>query len=245
VEELNFLKTNRTFRCYYRTLRDVNFYLKNDSDIDSNAIQTTNRVLTKLIFDCIQLDGTTFKDMDPQQFAREFQIFIPDFLAIIKNSGTNDVDFKVFSKLLDEVLGIANLRASALEKIPKALEEEKTEPNGLDSWDGMVEINIENANVHVDMDEITIEDVNVAVDQIEIVQKDEDEGDTENEDEIDQKDIKLLEVLSSNEDVESAISNERRRNETFIDVDESENILSSSANDDDSSDYRPNRRYRY
>jgi hypothetical protein len=85
----------------------------------------------------------------------------------------------------------------------------------------------------------------VAVDQIEIVQKDEDEGDTENEDEIDQKDIKLLEVLSSNEDVETAIAIERNRNQTFIDVDESENILSSSANDDDSSDYRPNRRYRY
>jgi hypothetical protein len=183
--------------------------------------------------------------MDPQQFAREFQIFIPDFLAIIKNSGTNDVDFKVFSKLLDEVLGIANLRASALEKIPKALEEEKTEPNGLDSWDGMVEINIENANVHVDMDGITTDDVNVAEDQIEIVQKDEDEGNAENEDEIDQKDIKLLEVLSSNEDVETAIAIERNRNQTFIDVDESENILSSSANDDDSSDYRPIRRYRY
>lgn len=249
MEDLNFLEPDRTFRSYYRTLRDVNYYLNNDPEIDSNELQTANRVITKLILDFIRLDGTTFRDMDPEQFAREFQIFIPDFLAIIQNSGVNDVDFLRFSELLDEMLGIVGLRASALEKIPKALEDETTEANELESWDGMVEINVENSNNPVDSDEIPTDDDIEAAGQIEILQIDEDEneGDAENEDDIEQLDVQLVEVLNIDEadDEETPIVNERINSESLIDDDESENITSNQVNKDESGDYTPIRRYRY
>jgi seryl-tRNA synthetase len=121
MSKLEFLEVTRNFRSYYKTLRDVNYYLS--SDFDKEKLQAVSQVITKLIFGFIRMNGTTLREMNPDQYEREYQMFQDDFLNIIQNSGENNVDFDDFADLLDELIEIANHRMNALRKVQKTKQE--------------------------------------------------------------------------------------------------------------------------
>jgi hypothetical protein len=122
MTKLEFLEVNRNFVSYYKTLRDLNYYLTN-SELGQEQINEATTVMTKLIFDFIQTNGTTFRDMDMEKYTKEYEMFHQDFLRIIENSGVNNVDFDEFAGLLDELIQIANHRMTALQKIKTSMQE--------------------------------------------------------------------------------------------------------------------------
>lgn len=132
MTKLDFLEVNRNFRSYYKTLRDVNYYLTN-SELGQGKIEVATDVMTKLIFDFIRTNGTTFREMDSDIFEVEYQMFHEDFLRIIEHSGVNNVDFDEFASLLDELIGIANQRMAALQKIKTTRQEMKLSNEDADS----------------------------------------------------------------------------------------------------------------
>ncbi|MCM2532445.1 hypothetical protein NDK43_08665 [Neobacillus pocheonensis] len=125
MSNLEFLEINRNFKNYYKTLRDVNYYLTNDTELEKSQIQATSQVLSKLIYGFIRTNGTMFREMSNEQYDKEYHIFYDDFLSVIKNSGENNVEFDTFTSLIDEIIGIANHRTEALRKIKKSLPEDE------------------------------------------------------------------------------------------------------------------------
>jgi hypothetical protein len=119
MSNLEFLEISRNFKSYYRTLRDVHYYLTNDSELNKEELKAVTKVLSKLIYGFIRIKGTSFREMDREQFEQEFNLFHQDFLNIIQNSGENNVEFDQFSALIDEIIGIAVKRTIALGKIKK------------------------------------------------------------------------------------------------------------------------------
>jgi hypothetical protein len=124
MAKLEFLEVNKNFKSYYKTLRDVNYYL-GDSKLGKENIKATTKVITKLIFDFIRTSGTTFRDMDEEKYIKAYEMFHEDFLRIIENSGVNNVEFDEFAGLLDELIQIANHRTAALQKIKTTKQEMK------------------------------------------------------------------------------------------------------------------------
>jgi len=119
MSKLEFLEISRNFTSYYRTLRDIHYYLSNDSELSQEELQAVSKVLSKLIYGFIRIKGTYFREMDREQFEQEFNLFHQDFLNVIQNSGENNVDFDQFTALVDELIGIAVKRTNALGKIKK------------------------------------------------------------------------------------------------------------------------------
>ncbi|MEH7304227.1 hypothetical protein, partial [Neobacillus drentensis] len=119
MSKLDFLEISRNFKSYYQTLRDVHYYLTNDTELSPLELQAVSKVLSKLIYGFIRIKGTSFREMDREQFEQEFNLFHQDFLNVIQNSGENNVDFDQFTELIDEVIGIAVKRTIALGKIKK------------------------------------------------------------------------------------------------------------------------------
>ncbi len=123
MSKLDFLEISRNFKSYYRTLRDVHYYLTNDSELSPLELQAVSKVLSKLIYGFIRIKGTSFREMDREQFEQEFNLFHQDFLNVIQNSGENNVAFNQFTALIDEIIGIAVKRTIALGKIKKVKQE--------------------------------------------------------------------------------------------------------------------------
>ncbi|MFP5112002.1 hypothetical protein ACSU64_06435 [Bacillaceae bacterium C204] len=119
MSKLEFLEISRNFKSYYRTLRDIHYYLSNDSELNQEELQAVSKVLSKLIYGFIRIKGTFFREMDREQFEQEFNLFHQDFLNVIQNSGENNVDFDQFTALVDELIGIAYKRTNTLGKIKK------------------------------------------------------------------------------------------------------------------------------
>ncbi|WP_223590442.1 hypothetical protein [Neobacillus bataviensis] len=141
MSKLEFLEANQNFKSYYKTLRDLNNYLSS-----SPELQTANQTITQLIFEFIRINGVTFRQMDRGQFEQEYQIFQEDLLNVIQNSGENNVDFNRFAALLDEIIGIANLRQEALGKIQRTKLESPlgdADEDDDESSDEAIEINVE------------------------------------------------------------------------------------------------------
>jgi hypothetical protein len=128
VSKLDYLEVNRNFRSYYRTLRDINYYL-NQADGNNEKLINASEIITKLIFNFIRTDGTTFREMDQDQYTQQYQMFSDDLVRIIQTSGENNVNFDEFARLLDELLGIANHRVNALGKIKRTKQEPQEEEN--------------------------------------------------------------------------------------------------------------------
>ncbi|MFL6555106.1 MAG: hypothetical protein ACJ8MO_03185, partial [Bacillus sp. (in: firmicutes)] len=103
MSNLEFLEVSQNFKSYYRTLRDVHYYLTNDSEVSQEELQAVSKVLSKLIYGFIPIKGTSFREMDREQFELEFNLFHQDFLNVIKNSGENNVEFDQFTALIDEI----------------------------------------------------------------------------------------------------------------------------------------------
>ncbi|MFL6561580.1 MAG: hypothetical protein ACJ8MO_36435, partial [Bacillus sp. (in: firmicutes)] len=93
MNNFDFLEISRNFKSYYQTLRDVHYYLTNDSDLSEEELQAVSKVLSKLIYGFIRIKGTSFREMDREQFEQEFNLFHQDFLKVIQTSGENYVDF--------------------------------------------------------------------------------------------------------------------------------------------------------
>jgi outer membrane murein-binding lipoprotein Lpp len=120
MSQLDFLEVSGNLKSYYRTLRDVHYYLTNDSEVSEEELQAVSKVLSKLIYGFIRIKGTSFREMQLEQFEQEFNIFHQDFLNVIQNSGENNVDFDEFTALIDEIIAIAVKRTIALGKIKRA-----------------------------------------------------------------------------------------------------------------------------
>ncbi|NRD79636.1 hypothetical protein HPT25_19940 [Bacillus sp. BRMEA1] len=118
MSNLDFLEVNPNFTTYYRTLRDANYYF-----FSRPELQDANEVIAQLILKFIQVNGTTFRDMDPEEYERIYRLFEDDLLDVIINSGTNNVDFQAFTEMLDEIIGIARLRDHTLRKINRTNQE--------------------------------------------------------------------------------------------------------------------------
>lgn len=112
MSNLDFLEVNQNFKSYYQTLRDANYYFRNRPEI-----QGLNQIIGELLLNFIGLNDTTFRDMNPEEYERVYRIFEDDFLDVIKNSALNNDDFQIFAGLIDEIIGIARMRANALQKI--------------------------------------------------------------------------------------------------------------------------------
>ena len=119
MSKLKYLEITRNFKSYYQTLRDINYYLNSDSEVDQVKLQATSSVISKLILGFIRTNGKSFREMDREQYEKEFLIFYDDFLSVIQNSGENNVDFEQFAALIDEIIGIAVRRKDTLDKIQK------------------------------------------------------------------------------------------------------------------------------
>ncbi|MEH6957368.1 hypothetical protein [Neobacillus drentensis] len=120
---LDFLEISRNFKSYYQTLRDVHYYLTNDSEVKQEELEAVSKLLSKLIYGFIRIKGISFREMDRDQFEQEFNLFHQDFLNIIQKSGENNVEFDQFTALIDEIIGIAVKRTIALGKIKKVKQE--------------------------------------------------------------------------------------------------------------------------
>ncbi|NHC41218.1 hypothetical protein G6549_14755 [Bacillus sp. MM2020_1] len=120
---LDFLEISRNFKSYYQTLRDVHYYLTNDSEVKQEELEAVSKLLSKLIYGFIRIKGISFREMDREQFEQEFNLFHQDFLNIIQKSGENNVEFDQFTALIDEIIGIAVKRTIALGKIKKVKQE--------------------------------------------------------------------------------------------------------------------------
>ncbi|MEH7075696.1 hypothetical protein [Neobacillus drentensis] len=123
MSNLDFLEISRNFKSYYRTLRDVHFYLTNDPELSKEELQAVTKVLSKLIYGFISIKGTSFREMEREQFEQEFNLFHQDFLQVIQNSGENNVSFDDFTSLIDEIIAIAVKRTNTLGKIKKGNQE--------------------------------------------------------------------------------------------------------------------------
>jgi archaellum component FlaC len=149
MSTLEFLEVTRNFKSYYKTLCDVNYYLS--SDFDKEKLRAASQVISKLIFGFIQMKETTFRDMTPYQYNKEYQMFQDDFLTIIQNSGENNADFDDFTELLDELIGIANHRMNALGKI-KQTKQEPVSQSEEESVSQVMENEVELSHVLVNED---------------------------------------------------------------------------------------------
>jgi hypothetical protein len=119
MNKLNYLEITWNFKSYYQTLRDINYYLNSDAEVDHVKLKATSSVISKLILGFIRTNGTSFREMNREKYEKEFLIFYDDFLSVIQNSGENNVDFEQFTALIDEIIGIAVRRKDALDKIQK------------------------------------------------------------------------------------------------------------------------------
>jgi len=170
MSKLKYLEITRNFKSYYQTLRDINYYLNSDSEVDQVKLQATSSVISKLILGFIRTNGKSFREMDREQYEKEFLIFYDDFLSVIQNSGENNVDFEQFAALIDEIIGIAVRRKDTLDKIQKeklgtsveneeVIEDEENDFSNID--DELLTIDeVSKPEVPVDdkIDSITIED---------------------------------------------------------------------------------------
>ena len=168
MSKLDFLEVSRNFKSYYRTLRDVHFYLTNDSELNPAELQAVSKVLSKLIYGFIRINGIAFREMNREQYEREFHLFHEDFLSVIQNSGENNVEIDQFIALIDEIMEIAVKRRNALAKIKKV----KQESLGVELaeviapvFEALVEIE---ADIEEEVEEI-VDDINEEAPEVETV----------------------------------------------------------------------------
>jgi hypothetical protein len=117
--KLEFLEISQDFKSYYRTLSDVNYYLTSDSEVEKENLQAVSHVISKLIYGFIRIKGKALREMNREQYEKEFHLFYDDFLCVIQNSGENNLEFDHFAALVDELIGIAIHRQDTLGKIKK------------------------------------------------------------------------------------------------------------------------------
>lgn len=165
MSNLEFLEISRNFKSYYQTLRDVHYYLTNDSELTQEDLQAVTKVLSKLIYGFIRIKGTSFREMDLEQFEQEFHLFHQDFLNVIQNSGENNVDFDQFTELMDEIIGIAVKRMIALGKIKKVKHEHLLEDNEIDEVSD-AESELSNEDEDIDADDEVVVEVFEVIDEI-------------------------------------------------------------------------------
>ncbi|PGY08096.1 hypothetical protein [Bacillus sp. AFS031507] len=162
MSNFDFLQISRNFKSYYQTLRDVHYYLTNDSDLSEEELQAVSKVLSKLIYGFIRIKGTSFREMDREQFEQEFNLFHQDFLKVIQTSGENYVDFDQFTALIDEIIGIAVKRTNALGKIIRVKQQPLIED------DEMLEVTEDEAQLSNENEDV-VADEEVVVEVIEVM----------------------------------------------------------------------------
>lgn len=174
MSKLDFLEISRNFKSYYRTLRDVHYYLTNDPELSDEELQAVSKVIGKLIYGFIRIKGTSFREMDREQFEEGFNLFHQDFLNVIQYSGENNVNFNQFTSLIDEIIGIAVLRTIALGKIKKVKQKSFLEDNGIaeDTYAESLESDEEEEEEEeedVEADDAIVADDDVVVEVIEVI----------------------------------------------------------------------------
>jgi hypothetical protein len=172
MSKLDFLEISRYFKGYYRTLRDVHYYLTNDSEVSPEELQAVSKVLSKLIYGFIRVNGKAFREMDSEQYDQQFHLFHQDFLSVIQNSGENNVDFDQFTSLIDEILEIAVMRINALGKIRRGNQEQVPENNEMtEAADDKTESSNEHETDADDDEEVIVDEVKEADEEEKIVEE--------------------------------------------------------------------------
>jgi hypothetical protein len=169
MSKLDFLEVSRNFKSYYRTLRDVHFYLTNDSELNRAELQAVSRVLSKLIYGFIRIKGIAFREMNREQYEQEFHLFHEDFLNVIQNSGENNVDFDQFIVLIDEIIGIAVKRSNALGKIKKGKQESLAVELAEVNTAVIEELDEIETNIEEEEEEEIVDDMNEEAPEVETV----------------------------------------------------------------------------
>jgi glutamine synthetase type III len=113
---------------YYITLCHVYyFYVSEDnSEKEKEQADGTIQTLSSLIFHAINIEGTTIREMDNEQYVKDYKRFYSDIMGAIQSCCKNEVDFDVFLQIIDEIIGAAIGLATAFDKLSKIKEEKST-----------------------------------------------------------------------------------------------------------------------
>jgi glutamine synthetase type III len=121
MANLNYIHTDEEdpLYSYYVTLCHVYYFHvgENDSEKEKQQAEATIETISSLIFHAINIEGTTIREMDNEQYVREFKRFYNDIIEAIQECCKNEVDYDVFLEIIDEIIGAARKIATALHKL--------------------------------------------------------------------------------------------------------------------------------
>jgi glutamine synthetase type III len=112
---------------YYITLCHVYYFhvSEENSEKDKQQAEATIETLSSLIFHAINIEGTTIREMDNEQYIKDYKRFYSDIMGAIQSCCKNEVDFDVFLEIIDEILGAAVRLATAFDKLKRINEDEQ------------------------------------------------------------------------------------------------------------------------
>jgi hypothetical protein len=115
---------------YYITLCHVYYFNVSEDNSEKERLQAdaTIDTLSSLIFHAINIEGTTIREMDNEQYEKEYKRFYNDIMAAIKECCQNTVEYDEFLIIMDEIIGAAIALASAFNKIDHIRETHSADP---------------------------------------------------------------------------------------------------------------------
>jgi CRISPR/Cas system-associated endonuclease Cas3-HD len=105
---------------YYLTLCHVYYFYvidNNESKEEKGKTEGTVEMICSLIFHAINIEGTTIREMDTEEYNKKYKRFYHDMITVIKECCKNEVEYEDFLEILDEIVGAAIKIASAFEKL--------------------------------------------------------------------------------------------------------------------------------
>ena len=116
---------------YYITLCHVYYFNVSDDNSEKDRLQTEGTIdmISSLIFHAINIEGTTIREMENEQYEKDYKRFYNDILTAIKECSKNEVDYPNFLEIIDDIIGAAIKLASAFEKLTmvKEIHDESSE----------------------------------------------------------------------------------------------------------------------
>jgi hypothetical protein len=123
------LEEDDPLNSYYITLCHVYYFnvSEDNSEKEQQQADATIETLSSLIFHAINIEGTTIREMDNEQYEKEYKRFYGDIMTAIKECCQNTVEYDDFLVIMDEIIGAAIALASAFNKIDHIRETTSTE----------------------------------------------------------------------------------------------------------------------
>ncbi|MHC0037034.1 hypothetical protein [Pseudoneobacillus sp. C159] len=121
MANLKYIQTNAEdpLYSYYVTLCHVYYFHveEDNSEKEKQQAESTIETISSLIFHAINIEGTTIREMDNQQYVQEYKRFYNDLIGAIQDCCKNEVDYEVFLEIIDEIIGAARKIAKAYQKL--------------------------------------------------------------------------------------------------------------------------------